>query len=586
MPDQVSNEARIEIESSTKPATYDSTGDFFLVERLNLTGAINETGGVEVKCNDTVAIDWTTISANALKNVTLWYNNSTGWQQIGTGNISNNGSGTFDWTVPDDYRSEACYIRIQNPDNSNNNKVSGPFIVKDNLTIQAPTSSSSWDAGTAYDINWTYSGPIENVTIEYSSNNTTGPWITAVANISVGSSGAGTYNWYINESVSTSANARIRIYDNQSPWDSYINYSDIFTVKGMVYLDVPNATNITLYVEDTVAINWSIFGTIDEVNLSYSNNSDSGPWIEIVNNLNASNETYNWTVPDDISTAVRVRVTDSNNPGEVYDYSDWDIRLMGKIGLTAPAAGVTWTVDNIYPVNWTPYGTFSNVDIIASTDGFSSSNWTIVSGLSAGSNGTLQTYNYTVEDQISDTVTVRMYDSNSSRSNYTTNTSSAFYIRGNLTVKVPNGNEVWYANDTQSITWDVNGTVGDMNITLRVGSGVYIINSSFPSGGSGLGQSGIYPTWTIFDNISSESCLINLTDADNSNVSDQSNSTFSIRPKLNITFPTTGTQINVYEAYQINWTYVGTNVSKVDIRYFNGSDGTYNYTIAGFIDVT
>jgi len=172
-------------------------------------------------------------------------------------------------------------------------------------------------------------------------------------------------------------------------------------------------------------------------------------------------------------------------------------------------------------------------------------------------------------------------------SDLTTNTSSNFSIRGKLWVKLPNGNEVWYANDTQSITWDVNGTVGNINITLRIGSGVYSINSSFPSGGSGLGSQSIYPSWVIFDNISSESCKINLTSTSDSNVADDSNSTFSIRPKLNITWPTTGTQINVYKDYQINWTYVGTNVSKVDIRYFfNGSDGTYNYTIAGFVNVT
>jgi len=588
MPDQVSNEARIEIISSTKPATYYSTGDFYLIERLNLTGAINETGGVVVACGDDVNINWTTISANALDNVTLWYNNTTGWVQIGSGNISNNGSGTYSWSVPTDVKETGYKIRIRSALNPNNEKESGAFTVKPNFTITAPASSPSWDAGSAYDINWTYLGPVDYINLEYSWDSG-GEYNTSIVDdYTAGSGGSGGYNWTLPASITLTPTARIQIYDNNTTYSSYTIENDAdFTVKGAVSVTFPDGGE-NLSVLTNYTINWTRFGDVVKFNISYSNNSDSGPWIPIATNLDntsGADQQYNWTVPDDIGSTTRIRVYDANNPTEVYNSSEADFLIVGRIDINEPTGSTVWRVSDTHPINWTPFGTFDYVKIIASTDNFSVSNWTIYEG-AAGSNGTTQSYDYSVPDEISDTVAIRIYNNDTSMMNLTTNTSSEFSIRGKLLVKSPNGDEIYYANDTQSITWDVNGTIGDINITLRVGSGVYIIDESFASGGSGLGQSGIYPSWTIFDNISSGSCKINLTDADESTVSDDSNNTFWIRPKLNITFPGSGDSLAVKDNYQINWTYVGTNVTRVDIKYFNGTDGDYNYTIAGFLNVT
>jgi hypothetical protein len=457
---------------------------------------------------------------------------------------------------------------VQSPINANNNNESSPaFTIRGNLTLTNPsTGTESWDAGNTYPINWSYIGPVQNVTIQYCANGTLGsPWINLTD-----STGAlnGTWNWTISSSTELSTKASIKIFDRDQPLSESISQN--FTIKGALRVDAPNATGIVLRVSDPYNINWTKFGAIQYVNISYSNNSTAGPWKTIANNILAVNQTYPWTIPDDISNAARVKVMDVDNPA-VTNTSSNDFKIVGNLQVNAPVDGDKWIVDTTRSINWTPTGNFTNVTIIASKDNFAT-NWTINESVPAGTSGVLQTYNYVVDDYISDTVKVRVYDGNATRSslvlaNSTGNTS----IKGKVTVTAPPLNTTLYANQTyQYIEWTTNGTIGNVTIRLWDGTGWYAANitNSTCSGPGCSGKGASTYTWQLPLDVKHETCKINITDESDVSVFNESVN-FHIRPKINVTSPVLDQNVKVATNYPglIQWNITGTTVSFVDIKY-------------------
>jgi len=101
-----------------------------------------------------------------------------------------------------------------------------------------------------------------------------------------------------------------------------------------VQLNAPNGGE-TLIVGSVYTIEWEVLVQHETIDwsLSYSVNGDAGPWI----NINASIppgdittgaiHTYNWTVPDNVSAAVRVHVKQNNVGSDYEDISDADLAI-------------------------------------------------------------------------------------------------------------------------------------------------------------------------------------------------------------------------------------------------------------------
>ena len=77
-------------------------------------------------------------------------------------------------------------------------------------------------------------------------------------------------------------------------------------------------------------ITWNKYGSIQYVNIYYSNNSTNGPWKTVALNVIGSNQTHPWVVPDDIGNNLRVNVSDASNPN-VYNLSSYDFKIIGSI---------------------------------------------------------------------------------------------------------------------------------------------------------------------------------------------------------------------------------------------------------------
>ena len=112
---------------------------------------------------------------------------------------------------------------------------------------------------------------------------------------------------------------------------------------GHVVLDEPDGGE-TIVVGSVYTIEWHIHiaHTLLNWDLWYSTTGASGPWITMAMDLPAgsqsvgSTHTYDWTVPDDLSNQVRVRVRMDNSGMDYEDISNADFTI-----VTAPVPTVS-----------------------------------------------------------------------------------------------------------------------------------------------------------------------------------------------------------------------------------------------------
>lgn len=170
----------------------------------------------------------------------------TGLQKIG-GELTHNGkqqlsSGHYDfsftWTAPT--TPGTYYIRaLGNAVNGNGyedsgdqwNRMSNQTVTVPGLTLDAPTGSTSWCAGSSVTIKWTATG-IDNVKIELS-NNGGADYQTVIAASVSGS--AGTYSWTVPNDITAGDNYKVKVSD----------VSDATTNKVSSVISIGSTTQIT-----------------------------------------------------------------------------------------------------------------------------------------------------------------------------------------------------------------------------------------------------------------------------------------------------------------------------------------------------
>ncbi|MCG8430040.1 MAG: hypothetical protein MJA29_02560, partial [Candidatus Omnitrophica bacterium] len=571
MPEAVVDTARIKINATANEAINDTSANFSLFEQFDVTFPEN---GTVLVANEVYAVNWTRRSTIALGNVTLWFFNGTGnYSRIFAGNVTNNG--TRLWQVPTDVSTNVAKIKVQSPVNSNNWNESFPaFTVRPNVTVTYPNGGEEFSGGQTYAVNWTYLGPVENVTIQYSFNGTAGPW----QNLTDSEVAAnGTWNWYIDANTTLATTCRIKVYDKDQPLAEDISDAN-FTPKGALHLDTPNATGLVLNVSDSYNITWTRFGSITFVDLYYSVNGPSGPWTPIVANWSAVTP-YPWNIPDSIGNDTNVRVEDSWNPN-VWDVADNNFTVIGSISLDAPdIAEPDWIVNTVEQIVWTPTGNFTWVLVEGSTNGFSDENetWVIDPKVANSVSGQPRIYNYTVPlDRVSGTVRVRVSDWARPQLANDTSTDS-FKIKGVIVVTSPDsGAEEWTAGNNLSgspIQWVSQGNIGNVSIACWDGSFLHTVTSSVN------GTIGSFSNWTIPDSAarSSKQAWVRITDLDEPSVNDTSNNTFLIKGSVAITHPSGFEAIEVNSSYPINWTKTGVypGADTVKIQYSTDGGGSW-----------
>src|SRR2546425_2412659 len=339
----------------------------------------------------------------------------------------------------------------------------------------------------------------------------------------------------------------------------------------------------TLFRSTLQNITWTKTGSIANVRLDYSANGTFSDAVVIVASAPAAAGSYAWTIPDALSTTVKVRVTDASD-STVTATSAAAFTILAGFTLSSPNGGEVWTVGSSQNITWTTGGSVPNVKLAYSTDGGSTyPNVIIASTPNTG------TFAWTIPDTISATVRVRVSDVNNPDAFGTSN--SNFKIRGALALTAPNGGEVWTVGESRTITWTTTGTIA--NIKLEYSKDNFttpiLITASAPNTGTFA--------WTVPDDISS-TVKVRVTNVNDATVFAVSAATFKIQGALTVTSPNGGEKWTVGSSRAITWTKTG-SIANVKLEYSKDNfatatviaastpdTGSYTWTVPNDISAT
>jgi len=262
-------------------------------------------------------VNW--YSSGSVGNVRLEYSVDNGASWILFDAVAKN-DGNRPWVVPDE-DSDQCLVKITSVDNGSIYDTSNtPFTIYGGtpatITLVEPNGGENWASGSGHLINWTYTGSVSRVDLEYSTDNGA-TWKT----IATGVSNDGSKYWTIPDDASDEAKVRVLSNSNNGVFDES---DEVFTLGApyqtpTIKVKTPNGGE-DWEAGTTQTIEWSNTGTLDVVEIDYS--TDNGNTWKQITDYTGNDGMYSWTVPEDPSIRCRVRITDQSDRSNASDTSN------------------------------------------------------------------------------------------------------------------------------------------------------------------------------------------------------------------------------------------------------------------------
>ncbi|MFA5356682.1 MAG: hypothetical protein WC301_04685, partial [Candidatus Omnitrophota bacterium] len=568
---QVSNWVKIKIEDTDNTTVvYDTNDNTFAIKAV-FDFNYPENGN-PVIANETYDINWTK-KGIGVSNVTLQYRISDvdDWRHVnalGDNTVPNTGPpgyGVYTWNpVPGDILSGYCKLKITDPNNPNaTDTSSGYFYIRGKINVTTPTKDASWQVNNSYYINWTYQGNITGVNIYYSPSNGTGGWTKLNTGGTIPASGnSGSWLWNISASEDTTTIGRINITDVNDEGGTFALSNGTFYVKGNVILGYPDGPDLNFLFNDNDTqqmIIWTEEGSIPAVQIRYSN--DSGvSYNTIIANVTGTGggNDYGWFIPDDIGSNCSIMVMDKND-SSVNDTSANLFAIKGMMVLLEPYTSVYLSNDTPQNISFKTIGTYKN-NIELYYRNATAGDWIYIDSVSPPTSNVTANYTWYPPDDLTNNASIKLSTSETEpKINADATSPVEFKIMGKVTVTKPGANEIWHPGDTKYINWTSVGTVNPVKIEISNDTGATwkVITNNY-TGVSGYNNY----SWQVWDNISSESCIVRVSDNRTGfgYMNDTSNATFYIRPYINISDPKEGDNVTVNQigTVPIRWNYTGT----------------------------
>ena len=425
-------------------------------------------------------------------------------------------TGSYLWTIPDHASStvkvrvsDAVFPSIYDVSDANFQITGG---TAPGFTVDSPNGGEVWAIGSSQTISWTTTGIIANVRLQYSKNNfaTATTIVTSTVN-------DGSYLWLIPNDVSSTVKVRVSDISNPLVYDtSDADFWIGITGNNNLLLTSPNGGEVWP-VGSSQNITWSTTGSIPGVKLEYSTDGFITPILITAASLNTGS--YTWTIPNDCSNTVKVRVSDSTFPTQVYDDSDACFRIRSNLLLNSPNGGQVWQVGSSHNITWSSLGAIASVDLDYSLDNFATVTPIATSTANTGSfpwNSIPNVPSTTVKVRVSDASDPSVYDDSDANFEITTT------LPPGLTITSPDGGEVWVQGNSHNITWTTIGTITDVMIEYSIDNFSTAITTIDPSWPNTSGKS-----WNIPPDVST-TVRVRVLDAGNHAVSDTSDANFTI----------------------------------------------------------
>ncbi|MFC1509071.1 T9SS type A sorting domain-containing protein [Candidatus Omnitrophota bacterium] len=262
-----------------------------------------------------------------------------------------------------------------------------------------------------------------------------------------------------------------------------------------------------------ITITWESWD-VTSINIDYS--SDGGTsWNTVVENINASDGSYIWMLPEITSDNVVVRLTDNEN-ADITDTSNDSFGIVqSMINMTSPAEGSLIESDRNVTITWESIG-IGIVTIEYSLDG--GAEWNLIADRIDASSGF---HTWETPDESSGELLIRIFDSDNPSTVDTTGI--PLQLREEYVELIsPNGGEVFTNSDPVTIIYNVSHRVYNLKIEHSSDGGETW--NQFATVNTNLG----YYVWEP-DVLPSSLYKLRIKDANKPWISDTSEGTFSIR---------------------------------------------------------
>ena len=499
-----------------QPATAKESASFWVHGKVAvtepLTGAQWTVGTQkDIKYNITGKID----------NVNITYSVNNGTDNYAYSVASNvattQGLNTYQWTLPTNQPilsaaqakikvTDAAYVTVYD--------VSPSFMVKGALSLLTPSADNIvMTYGAApYSITWgTPTGPIQNIKISYSANDGLTYPNTITASVAVSPA---TYPWDVPNQI-IGKHLKVKIEDVNNTYAS-AESANSFEIIGQVALNAP-AGGEKWTVGSTRQIKWTPTGTFTTARLQASTDNFTTTFLDVTQPAGVSGvqQTYNWVITNNISSGVKVRVTDPDHHPETVKSDSPVLSIFGSLSVTNPSSAPVWYKAEAHDITWDATGTITNVKIEYKTSLAGAYNLVVANdpGHTAGSN----TYHWTsTADENSEDCYIRVSDVNNYDDSY--NVSGAFSIRPLITVSSPAaGTNIRVDSSyTNGVQWSINGStkVSTVNVKYSTSGSGGSFNNTIASG---VTASTGHCDWNVVADTMSNNVVVKVVDTVNAN---------------------------------------------------------------------
>jgi hypothetical protein len=347
--------------SGTYPLTITGTGGS-LTHSVGATLTVSSSTNIITVTAPNTAVSW---KATAKQNITFTHNLGTGkqvnidvsrdggtnWSRITTFTTTSATTGTYSWTVTGP-ATAAARIRIEAAANTTVNDTSDVDfnIVNPTITVTAPNTATSWQAGVSKNITFSHTmGTGQPVSIELSRDggSTWGP----IGSMTTTSSTSGTFAWVVTGPTTTAAQVRVKWATDAAVTDT----SDVnFTITPRTKVSAPN-TAVTWAAGSTRTVSWTHnLGLGGLVDIAFSPDNGTSWWAVTANVASSAATSGSTTIvmPLTQTTQALIRVSPAGDPS-TGDASNVPFTLVAPtLAVTAPNTNVSWTVGTTQSLKW------------------------------------------------------------------------------------------------------------------------------------------------------------------------------------------------------------------------------------------
>jgi len=498
--DVASNQIKVRVSDAAENTVTATHQNPFVIGNVTVT---SPNGGEIYLVGSVDTIKWTASSNTSLVKIDYSSDNGTTWNLL-QNNIPAS-SGKYPWTISSQTYTPGSSYLIRVSDAASN---LGIFDVSDNkftingIRLVAPNGGEQYQVGSVQKVEWSATGNITKVRLEYSTDGTN--WNSIQSNLTAST---GFYNWTI--PAIASSNLKLRVSDDLNP--SYSDMSDAVFKIADVALTAPNGGE-RWQVGYKKNITWFTSSNVSKVNLYYKT-SAAGSWLPIDTNITASANSYTWMVPNAATQQAYVKVVDASSNNAIKDSND-AVFTISNIELTSPLGGENWRSGKANVIQWNRSNDISNIDIYYSTN-----NGTVWDSVKLGVTASAGQYSWTIPASINASqVKVRINNSSDASIADTSGAFSVFYP--SLTLVGPNGGEFIQAGSPYQVKW-TSSLVSKVKIDYYNGSTWQQLTNTQPADSQKF-------TWTPDTSLSSLSGRIRVLDGDDNSIGDTSNLAFKV----------------------------------------------------------